>query len=324
MRDRSLDAVEGPDHVYLENIPQVFRLQLRHLPGETYSRIVHENVEHPKLGDGFIYQRLHRSPVGNVGLYPERLAAGGKYLYFEGPQLFLVPGGEYDCRAPIRQCPGRRFPDTARSPGNYCYSVFQCLFHAHILAGYTSGVAKSGKILVGVTGGIAAYKAPGVIRRLREAGYEVKVAATDSAFRFIPRETLAIAAGSPVNTDETWWEESGKVEHVGLARWADLVLVAPATADSMARASIGLGDDLISATILAGAKKVLWAPAMNPEMWSSPATKRNVATLSSWDHQFVGPAKGTMASSEEEPGVGRLAEESEIVAAVEKLLPRKS
>ena len=182
-------------------------------------------------------------------------------------------------------------------------------------------MASRENILVGVTGGIAAYKAPGVIRRLREAGYEVKVAATDAAFRFIPKETLAIAAGNPIHTDETWWEESGRVEHVGLARWVDLVLVAPATADSMARASIGLGDDLISAVILAGAKEVLWVPAMNPEMWSSPATKRNVATLSSWDHQFVGPAEGAMASSEEEPGVGRLAEESEIVAAVERLLP---
>ncbi|CAN5619639.1 hypothetical protein BH24ACT20_BH24ACT20_04340 [soil metagenome] len=181
-------------------------------------------------------------------------------------------------------------------------------------------MANSEKILVGVTGGIAAYKTPGVIRRLREAGYKVKVAATDAAFHFIPKETLAIAAGAPIHTDETWWEESGRVEHVSLARWADLVLIAPATADAMARAAIGLGDDLISATILAGAKKILWAPAMNPEMWSSPATRRNVETLASWDHQFVGPAKGAMASSEEEPGVGRLADEAEIVTAVEKAL----
>ncbi|HZY64875.1 MAG TPA: flavoprotein [Rubrobacteraceae bacterium] len=173
-------------------------------------------------------------------------------------------------------------------------------------------------ILVGITGGIAAYKLPGVIRRLREAGHEVKVVATEAAFRFIPEETLAIAAGGPVHTDETWWEESGRVEHVSLARWADLVLIAPATADAMARAAIGLGDDLLSATILAGAKKVLWAPAMNPEMWSSPATKRNVATLESWGHRFVGPEEGLMASEEEEPGVGRLAEETAILAAVEK------
>ena len=155
-------------------------------------------------------------------------------------------------------------------------------------------MADGGNILVGVTGGIAAYKTPGVVRRLREAGYEVKVAATDAAFRFIPKETLSIAAGSPVYTDETWWEESGRVEHVSLARWADLVLVAPATADAMARVAIGLGDDLLSAVVLAGAKKVLWAPAMNPEMWSSPATKRNAATLASWGHQFVGPAKGVL------------------------------
>lgn len=177
---------------------------------------------------------------------------------------------------------------------------------------------KTGTILVGVTGGIAAYKAPGVIRRLREAGYEVRVAATQAAFRFIPEETLSIAAGCSVHTDTTWWEHSGRVEHVSLARWADLVLVTPATADAMARAAIGLGDDLISATILAGAKKVLWAPAMNPEMWSSPATRRNVDTLKSWGHHFIGPEEGLMASTEEQPGVGRLADEAQIVAAVEE------
>lgn len=179
------------------------------------------------------------------------------------------------------------------------------------------------KVLVGVTGGIAAYKAPGVIRRLREAGHEVKAAATDAAFRFVPEETLAIAAGAPIHTERTWWEESGRVEHVTLARWAELVLVAPATADAMARAAVGLGEDLLSATILAGAKKVLWAPAMNPEMWSNPATRRNVETLKSWGHRFVGPAEGLMASAEEQPGVGRLAEEAEIVAAVAEALAER-
>ncbi len=175
-------------------------------------------------------------------------------------------------------------------------------------------------VLVGITGGIAAYKAPGVIRRLREAGNEVRVVATEAAFRFIPEETLSIAAGGGVHTDVTWWEISGRVEHVFLARWADLVLVAPATADSMARAAIGLGDDLLSATILAGAKRVLWAPAMNPEMWSSPATVRNVETLKNWGHSFVGPEEGLMASADEQPGVGRLADETEIVEAVEEIL----
>ena len=183
--------------------------------------------------------------------------------------------------------------------------------------GYTAGVAD---VLVGVTGGIAAYKAPGVIRRLKEAGHEVRTIATEAAFRFVPEETIAIAAGGHVHTDETWWEVSGRVEHVSLARWADLVLVAPATADAMARVAIGLGDDLLSATILAGAKKVLWAPAMNPEMWNNPSTQRNVETLKSWGHDFVGPAEGFMASAEEEPGVGRLAEEAEIVAAAEEVL----
>ncbi len=169
---------------------------------------------------------------------------------------------------------------------------------------------------MGVTGGIAAYKVPGVIRRLREDGHEVQVVATEAAFRFVPEETLAVAAGEPVHTDTTWWERTGRVEHVSLARWADLVLVAPATADAMARASIGLGDDLLSATILAGARDVLWAPAMNPEMWWNPVTVRNVETLKAWGHSFVGPAEGLMASTEELPGVGRLAGEAEIVAAV--------
>ena len=182
---------------------------------------------------------------------------------------------------------------------------------------YTTCVAS---VLVGITGGIAAYKSPGVIRRLREAENEVRVVATEAAFRFVPEETLSIAAGDHVHTDATWWERSGRVEHVFLARWADLVLIAPATADSMARAAIGLGDDLLSATILAGAKRVLWAPAMNPEMWQSPATQRNVETLTSWGHRFVGPAEGLMASADEEPGVGRLADEAEIVAAVEEIL----
>ena len=175
-------------------------------------------------------------------------------------------------------------------------------------------------VLVGITGGIAAYKAPGVIRRLREAKHEVRAVATEAAFRFIPEETLSVAAGSRVYTDVTWWERSGRVEHVSLARWADLVLVAPATADSMARAAIGLGDDLLSATILAGAREVLWAPAMNPEMWSNPSTVRTVETLKSWNHRFVGPAEGLMASAEEDPGVGRLADETDIVAAVEEAL----
>ena len=176
------------------------------------------------------------------------------------------------------------------------------------------------KILVGVTGGIAAYKAPGVIRRLRENGHEVKVVATEAAFRFVPEETLAVAAGEPIHTDRTWWENSGRVEHVSLARWADLVLITPATADAMARTAVGLGEDLLSATVLAGAKKVLWAPAMNPEMWANPSTARNVETLKSWGHRFVGPAEGLMASTEELPGVGRLAEEAEIVAGAEASL----
>jgi phosphopantothenoylcysteine decarboxylase/phosphopantothenate--cysteine ligase len=185
-------------------------------------------------------------------------------------------------------------------------------------------VEGSRKILVGVTGSIAAYKAPSVIRRLREAGFEVEVAASEASLRFVPEETLAIAAGRPVHTEETWWARSGRVEHVELARWADLVVVAPAAADALARTAAGLGDDLLTATVLAGTRRVLWAPAMNPEMWESPATRRNVETLRGWGHLFVGPAEGAMASAAEEPGVGRLAEEPEIVAAAEEALSEGS
>lgn len=181
-------------------------------------------------------------------------------------------------------------------------------------------MTKTGNVLVGVTGGIAAYKVPGVIRRLREADHEVETIATEAALRFITEETLAIATGKPVHTAGTWWDQSGRIEHVSLARWSDLVLVAPATADAMARVSIGLGDDLLSATVLAGAKRVLWAPAMNPEMWRNPATVRNVEILKGWGYRFAGPAEGVMASAEEEPGVGRLADEADIIAAVAEAL----
>ena len=174
--------------------------------------------------------------------------------------------------------------------------------------------------IVGVTGSIAAYKAPGVIRRVRESGREVRVISTDAALRFVPEETLAIAAGDRIHTEKSWWESSGRVEHVSLARWADLLLVAPAAADALARVAIGLGDDLLSATVLAGEHRVLWAPAMNPEMWQSPATRRNVETLAGWGHRFVGPAEGEMASTEELPGVGRLADEAEILAVLEETL----
>ena len=173
---------------------------------------------------------------------------------------------------------------------------------------------------MGVTGGIAAYKVPSLIRRLKERGHGVEVISTESAFRFIPEETLAIAAGGPIHTERTWWAHTGGVEHVELARWAELLLVAPATADAMARAAIGLGDDLLCATILAGARKVLWAPAMNTEMLENPATRRNMQTLSDWGHGFVGPEEGRLAAESEDPGPGRLACQAAILTAVEEAL----
>ncbi len=185
-----------------------------------------------------------------------------------------------------------------------------------------AGVARSlgdKRILLIVGGGIAAYKTPDLIRRLRERGAEVRVVMTAAAQQFVTALTVGAVAGGHVYADLFSREDEQDVGHIRLAREADLIVVAPATADLMAKMANGLADDLASAVLLARKIPVLVAPAMNPAMWDNPATRRNRVTLEKDGVAFIGPEKGEMAEKGE-AGVGRMSEPLTIVAAVESLL----
>ncbi|HBF29936.1 bifunctional phosphopantothenoylcysteine decarboxylase/phosphopantothenate--cysteine ligase CoaBC [Rhizobium sp.] len=178
----------------------------------------------------------------------------------------------------------------------------------------------SGKrILLIISGGIAAYKSLDLIRRLRERGASVRPIMTASAQEFITPLAVGALAASHVYLDLFSREDEQDVGHIRLARDCDLILVAPATANLMGKMAQGLADDLASTVLLAADRPVLIAPAMNPKMWAHPATGRNVATLKQDGIHFIGPKAGEMAESGEN-GVGRMAEPLQIVAAVEALL----
>ncbi|PWE56099.1 bifunctional phosphopantothenoylcysteine decarboxylase/phosphopantothenate--cysteine ligase CoaBC [Metarhizobium album] len=178
----------------------------------------------------------------------------------------------------------------------------------------------SGKrILLIISGGIAAYKSLDLIRRLRERGAGVRPLMTAGAQQFVTPLAVGALAADHVFTDLFSREDEQDVGHIRLARDCDLILVAPATAELMAKMANGLADDLASTVLLAAAKPVLVAPAMNPVMWGAAATRRNVATLKGDGIRFIGPAAGEMAESGE-AGIGRMAEPLDIVAAAERLL----
>ena len=166
------------------------------------------------------------------------------------------------------------------------------------------------RILLGVTGGIAAYKSPDLVRRLREQGAEVQVVMSAGASRFITALTLQAVSGQPVR--ETLWDEGAEAAmgHIELARWADAVLVAPATADFLARLAQGRADDLLSTICLATAAPLYLAPAMNQQMWANPATAANVAVLRNRGAAILGPGEGDQACGE--TGPGRMLEPAEI------------
>lgn len=174
------------------------------------------------------------------------------------------------------------------------------------------------RILLCVCGGIAAYKAVELVRRLREAGAEVQVAMTANAQRFIGAASLQAVSGVPVRG--TLWDEAAEAAmgHIELARWADRVVVAPATADILAKLAHGLADDLVSTLCLATAAPIAVAPAMNNRMWLHPATRANVATLRDRGVQVIGPDDGAQACGEFGPG--RLREPPDIVAALDESL----
>jgi len=178
----------------------------------------------------------------------------------------------------------------------------------------------SGKrILLIIGGGIAAYKSLDLIRRLRERGASVRAVMTAAAQEFVTPLSVGALTAEHVFTDLFDRQAEHDVGHIRLSREADVVVVAPATADLMAKLAGGHADDLASAVLLATDKRVLLAPAMNPKMWSHPATRRNRAQLEKDGVLFVGPNSGEMAESGE-AGAGRMAEPLEIVAAVEALL----
>ncbi|MEI9419932.1 bifunctional phosphopantothenoylcysteine decarboxylase/phosphopantothenate--cysteine ligase CoaBC [Mesorhizobium sp. Cs1299R1N1] len=181
------------------------------------------------------------------------------------------------------------------------------------------GTLSNKRILLIIGGGIAAYKALDLIRRLRERGAAVRVVMTSAAQEFVTTLSVGALSADHVFTDMFDRNDEHDVGHIRLSREADLLVVAPATADLMAKLANGHANDLASTVLIAADKPVLMAPAMNPKMWSHPATRRNRATLGKDGVTFVGPAKGEMAESNE-AGEGRMAEPLEIVAAVEALL----
>ncbi|MDT7544933.1 MAG: phosphopantothenoylcysteine decarboxylase / phosphopantothenate---cysteine ligase [Actinomycetota bacterium] len=174
------------------------------------------------------------------------------------------------------------------------------------------------RVVLGVSGGIAAYKAAELLRRLTESGHDVTVVPTDSALQFVGAPTWAALSGKPVCTSV--WDEVHQVPHVRIGQTADLVVVAPATADLLAKAAAGLADDLLTNTLLTARCPVVFAPAMHTEMWEHAATQANVATLRERGCVVIEPAVGRLTGADS--GKGRLPDPDEIFAICTRLLAR--
>jgi phosphopantothenoylcysteine decarboxylase/phosphopantothenate--cysteine ligase len=174
------------------------------------------------------------------------------------------------------------------------------------------------RVVLGVSGGIAAYKACELLRRFTESGHDVTVVPTAAALEFVGAPTWAALSGKPVSTEV--WASVHEVPHVRIGQEAALVVVAPATADLLAKAAHGLADDLLTNTLLTARCPVVFAPAMHTEMWEHPATRANVATLRSRGAIVIEPAEGRLTGAD--TGKGRLPEPGEIFALVTDLLAR--
>ncbi|MBW3666297.1 MAG: bifunctional phosphopantothenoylcysteine decarboxylase/phosphopantothenate--cysteine ligase CoaBC [Actinobacteria bacterium] len=172
------------------------------------------------------------------------------------------------------------------------------------------------RVLLAVTGGVAAYKSAYLARLLVEAGADVEVILTDSSQAFIGPQTFAAIVGRHPHTD--LFHGHSVSPHTDLARWCELVVVAPATASTMGKIANGISSNLLTATVLATEVPVLFAPAMHTEMWEHPATQRNLSTLRSDGHHFVGPASGALAGGD--AGIGRMAEPEQIMEAIAGIL----
>lgn len=176
------------------------------------------------------------------------------------------------------------------------------------------GPEGAGRVLLGVCGGIAAYKAAELASLLVKQGMDVRVVMTPAAVKFIAPLTFAALTGNPVGVEMFDPSREADISHIELARWARVVVVAPATADFLARAAMGMGDDLLSTLLLATSAPLVLAPAMNPHMFAHPAVSQNLETLARRGALVVGPAAGRTACGEEGPG--RMAEPAEIAAAL--------
>ncbi len=178
--------------------------------------------------------------------------------------------------------------------------------------------SRPGHILLAISGGIAAYKVPELVRQFSKAGHEVRCALTRSACEFVSPLVLQTLTGAAARTELFDPSEEGEISHIELADWADLVVVAPATANVLSRMAHGLADDLVTTLLLATRAPVLVAPAMNVNMWSHPATRANMAQLLEHGVDVVGPEAGELACGWE--GEGRMSEPAAIAARAELLL----
>ncbi|GGW89720.1 bifunctional phosphopantothenoylcysteine decarboxylase/phosphopantothenate--cysteine ligase CoaBC [Streptomyces chryseus] len=174
------------------------------------------------------------------------------------------------------------------------------------------------KVVLGVSGGIAAYKACELLRRLTESGHDVRVVPTDSSLHFVGAATWSALSGHPVSAQV--WDAVHEVPHVRIGQAADLVVVAPATADMLAKAAHGLADDLLTNTLLTARCPVVFAPAMHTEMWEHPATQENVATLRRRGAVVIEPAVGRLTGTD--TGKGRLPDPDEIFEVCRRVLAR--
>ena len=179
---------------------------------------------------------------------------------------------------------------------------------------------KGREIVLGVTGGIAAFKSASIASALRKQGANVHVILTEHATHFITPLTMETVSANPAVTDLFARPATWEVEHIALAKRAELFVIAPATANILAKMACGIADDMLSTTVLATKAPILVAPSMNTGMWTAPATQANVAVLRERGVHFIGPDSGVLACGDE--GAGRMSEPEEIVAAIEALLCR--
>ena len=205
----------------------------------------------------------------------------------------------------------------SRSPNSSANNFLSCLVKSKFFMVKFPVMRKERKVLLGVTGSIAAFKAAVLTSRLVKEGVRVKVVMTKEATCFVTPLTFQVLSGNKVYQDMFAGWDSPEIEHISLSEWADLILVCPATANILSKTANGLADDLLSATILAARKPVIFVPAMNAGMWQNPILQKKVKELKSLGYRFIGPTKGRLACGKE--GEGRMVEVETVIAALAKI-----